>query len=139
MSPQTPSWTPPGIPGSQLCCCGRCERSWPFPGPPGIVQRRLIRLPQLEEALRVLLRVAGFGTLRVCPLDGGDILCGVDPNLHLTEEGKEQAMERIRQIQLAAQGDQRDQLLLERALPNSPRRSSPPPGRSRTAGPAGCR
>lgn len=40
----------------------------------------------------------------------------LNPNLHLTEEGKEQAMERIRQIQLAAQGDQRDQLLLERAL-----------------------
>ncbi len=40
----------------------------------------------------------------------------LNPNLHLTEEGKEQAMERIRQIQLAAQGDQRDQFLLERAL-----------------------
>lgn len=40
----------------------------------------------------------------------------LNPNLHLTEEGKEQAMERIRQIQLAAQGDQQDQLLLERAL-----------------------
>ena len=40
----------------------------------------------------------------------------LNPNLHLTEEGKVQAMERIRQIQLAAQGDQRDQLLLERAL-----------------------
>lgn len=40
----------------------------------------------------------------------------LNPKLHLTEEGKEQAMERIRQIQLAAQGDQRDQLLLERAL-----------------------
>ncbi len=40
----------------------------------------------------------------------------LNPNLHLTEEGKERAMERIRQIQLAAQGDQRDQLLLERAL-----------------------
>ena len=40
----------------------------------------------------------------------------LNPGLHLTEEGKEQAMERIRQIQLAAQGDQRDQLLLERAL-----------------------
>lgn len=40
----------------------------------------------------------------------------LNPNLHLTEEGREQAMERIRQIQLAAQGDQRDQLLLERAL-----------------------
>lgn len=39
----------------------------------------------------------------------------LNPNLHLTEEGKVQAMERIRQIQLAAQGDQRDQLLLERA------------------------
>ncbi len=45
----------------------------------GVVQCRLIRLPQLEEALRVLLRVAGFGTLRICPLDGGDILGGVDP------------------------------------------------------------
>ena len=40
----------------------------------------------------------------------------LNPNLHLTEEGKEEAMERIRRIQLAAQGDQRDQLLLERAL-----------------------
>lgn len=40
----------------------------------------------------------------------------LNPNPHLTEEGKERAMERIRQIQLAAQGDQRDQLLLERAL-----------------------
>ena len=44
-----------------------------------IGQRRLIRLPQLEETLRILLRVAGLGTLRVCPLDGGDILCGIDP------------------------------------------------------------
>ena len=40
----------------------------------------------------------------------------LNPNLHLTEEETAQAMERIRQIQLAAQGDQRDQLLLERAL-----------------------
>ena len=40
----------------------------------------------------------------------------LNPNLHLTEAGKERALERIRQIQLAAQGDQRDQLLLERAL-----------------------
>ena len=40
----------------------------------------------------------------------------LNPNLHLTEEETAQAMERIRQIQLAAQGEQRDQLLLERAL-----------------------
>jgi len=40
----------------------------------------------------------------------------LNPNLHLTEEDQARAMERIRQIQLAAQGSQRDQLLLERAL-----------------------
>ncbi|MEY8386473.1 Hsp70 family protein [Oscillospiraceae bacterium 38-13] len=40
----------------------------------------------------------------------------LNPNLHLTEEGKARAMERIGQIQLAAQGSQRDRLLLERAL-----------------------
>ena len=40
----------------------------------------------------------------------------LNPNLRLTEEGKAQAMERISQIQLAAQGSQRDQLLLERGL-----------------------
>ena len=40
----------------------------------------------------------------------------LNPNLHLTEEGKARAMERISQIQLAAQGSQRDQLLLERGL-----------------------
>ena len=45
----------------------------------GAVQCRLIRLPQPEEALRILLRVAGLGFFRVCPLDGGDVLCGIDP------------------------------------------------------------
>ena len=40
----------------------------------------------------------------------------LNPKLHLSEAGLVQAMERIRQIQLAAQGSQRDQLLLERAL-----------------------
>lgn len=40
----------------------------------------------------------------------------LNPNLHLTQEGKQKAMERIQQIQLAAQGSQQDQLLLERGL-----------------------
>ena len=40
----------------------------------------------------------------------------LNPNLHLTEEGKARAMERISQIQLAALGSQRDQFLLERGL-----------------------
>ncbi len=40
----------------------------------------------------------------------------LNPHLHLTEEEQAKAMERIQQIQLAAQGSQRDQLLLERAL-----------------------
>ncbi len=40
----------------------------------------------------------------------------LNPHLHLTEEEQARAMERIQQIQLAAQGSQRDQLLLERAL-----------------------
>ena len=40
----------------------------------------------------------------------------LNPNLHLTEDEQARAMERIQQIQLAAQGSQRDQLLLERAL-----------------------
>ena len=40
----------------------------------------------------------------------------LNPTLHLTEEGRAKAMERIQQIQLAAQGSQRDQLLLERGL-----------------------
>jgi len=40
----------------------------------------------------------------------------LNPNLHLTEAEKERAMERIRQIQLAAQGSQKEQLLLERGL-----------------------
>jgi len=34
----------------------------------------------------------------------------------LSEEGQAEAMERIRQIQLAAQGSQKEQLLLERGL-----------------------
>lgn len=40
----------------------------------------------------------------------------LNPNLHLTEEEAAQAMERIEQIRLAAQGSQREQLLLERGL-----------------------
>lgn len=40
----------------------------------------------------------------------------LNPKLRLTDEGKARAMERIRQIQLAAQGTQRNQLLLERGL-----------------------
>ncbi len=40
----------------------------------------------------------------------------LNPNLHLSEEGQAEAMERIRQIQLAAQGSQKEQLLLERGL-----------------------
>lgn len=40
----------------------------------------------------------------------------LNSSLHLTEEEKVQAMERIHQIRLAAQGSQREQLLLERAL-----------------------
>lgn len=40
----------------------------------------------------------------------------LNPNLHLTEADRLNAMERIRQIRLAAQGSQREQLLLERGL-----------------------
>lgn len=40
----------------------------------------------------------------------------LNPNLHLSEKGRAEAMERIRQIQLAAQGSQKEQLLLERGL-----------------------
>ena len=40
----------------------------------------------------------------------------LNPNLHLTEEEREKAMEHIQQIQLAAQGSQKEQLLLERGL-----------------------
>lgn len=40
----------------------------------------------------------------------------LNPNLHLSEEGRAKAMERIRQIQLAAQGSQKEQFLLERGL-----------------------
>ncbi len=40
----------------------------------------------------------------------------LNPNLHLTEEEQVKAMERIRQIRLAAQGSQRDRLLLEQGL-----------------------
>jgi len=40
----------------------------------------------------------------------------LNPNLHLTEKEQEKAMERIRQIQLAARGSRKDQLLLERGL-----------------------
>ena len=40
----------------------------------------------------------------------------LNPNLHLSEEGRAKAMERIKQIQLAAQGSQKEQLLLERGL-----------------------
>ena len=40
----------------------------------------------------------------------------LNPNLHLTEADREKAMERIQQIQLAAQGSQKEQLLLERGL-----------------------
>lgn len=49
---------------------------------------------------------------------GGDVRDKLilNPNLHLSEEELAQAMERIEKIRLAAQGSQRDQLLLERAL-----------------------
>lgn len=40
----------------------------------------------------------------------------LNPNLHLSAAEQERAMERIREIQLAAQGSQREQLVLERAL-----------------------
>lgn len=40
----------------------------------------------------------------------------LNSSLHLTEEEKAQAMERIHQIRLAAQGSQKEQLLLERGL-----------------------
>lgn len=60
----------------------------------------------------------------VSVLPDGTVLIGaaarerliLNPNLHLTEAEQELAMERIREIQLAAQGSQREQLLLERAL-----------------------
>ena len=40
----------------------------------------------------------------------------LNPNLHLSEAEQKQAMERIAEIQLAAQGSQKEQLLLEQAL-----------------------
>jgi len=40
----------------------------------------------------------------------------LNPKLHLTQEEQAKAMERVRQIQLAAQGSQRYQLLLERGM-----------------------
>lgn len=40
----------------------------------------------------------------------------LNPNLHLSESEQEKAMARINEIQLAAQGSQKEQLLLERAL-----------------------
>jgi len=40
----------------------------------------------------------------------------LNPNLHLSEAEQKRAMERIQEIQLAAQGSQKEQLLLERAL-----------------------
>jgi len=40
----------------------------------------------------------------------------LNSNLHLTEAERERAMERIRQIRLAAQGSQKEQFLLERGL-----------------------
>ncbi len=40
----------------------------------------------------------------------------LNSGLHLSGEDREKAMERIRQIQLAAQGSQKEQLLLERGL-----------------------
>ena len=40
----------------------------------------------------------------------------LNPNLHLSESEREKAMARINEIQLAAQGSQKEQLLLERAL-----------------------
>lgn len=40
----------------------------------------------------------------------------LNPNLHLSEEELKLALERISRIQLAAQGTQKDQLLLEKAL-----------------------
>lgn len=40
----------------------------------------------------------------------------LNPNLHLSEAEQARAMQRIREIQLAAQRSQREQLLLERAL-----------------------
>ena len=40
----------------------------------------------------------------------------LNPNLHLSEAEQKRAMERIAEIQLAAQGSQKEQLLLERGL-----------------------
>ena len=85
----------------------------------GEVVVRVPPAPAREQSALVTFTYDIDGILHVsAKSSGGDYRDKLilNPNLHLTEEGKAQAMERIRQIQLAAQGSQRDQFLLERGL-----------------------
>jgi len=85
----------------------------------GEVEVRVPPGPAGEQSALVTFTYDIDGILHVsAQSSGGDYRDRLilNPNLHLTEEGKAKAMERIQQIQLAAQGAQRDQLLLERGL-----------------------
>ena len=85
----------------------------------GELEVRVPPAPAGEQSALVTFTYDIDGILHVSAKSSGgdyrDTLI-LNPNLHLTEEGRARAMERISQIQLAAQGSQRDQLLLERGL-----------------------
>jgi molecular chaperone HscC len=85
----------------------------------GEVEVRVPPGPAGEQSALVTFTYDIDGILHVsAKSSGGDYRDRLilNPNLHLTEEGQAKAMERIQEIQLAAQGSQRDQLLLERGL-----------------------
>ncbi len=85
----------------------------------GEVEVRVPPGPAGEQSALVTFTYDIDGILHVsAKSSGGDYRHRLilNSNLHMTEKEQAIAMERIRQIQLAAQGSQRDQLLLERGL-----------------------
>lgn len=77
------------------------------PGPSGEQSATVTFTYDIDGILHVSARSSGG--------DQRDRLI-LNPNLHLSEAEREKVMARISEIQLAAQGSQKEQLLLERAL-----------------------
>ena len=77
------------------------------PGPSGEQSATVTFTYDIDGILHVSARSSGG--------DQRDRLI-LNPNLHLSEAEREKVMARINEIQLAAQGSQKEQLLLERAL-----------------------
>lgn len=77
------------------------------PGPAGEQSATVTFTYDIDGILHVSARSSGG--------DQRDRLI-LNPNLHLSEAEREKVMARINEIQLAAQGSQKEQLLLERAL-----------------------